>query len=340
MATMNAARGILRVRRCCAGFAATLTLVGVPVVAESESLALAIPVEAAADSAPNDDEAEFAVYAAPTTVDKIGRIMAPVMVNGQGPFRFILDTGASRSVLSPSLVERLGLQVSPESTLTIQGATGAEEVPAVRIDQLHAGDIRLENLQLPVVGSTVFANADGILGVEGFDQMRITIDFTSNQISIVRARRTLRVVGNWYRVPVQLRFGRLMIAKARIGRVQVQAVLDTGAERTLGNLALQKALGLDVMAERARGESLVIGATSAQETAQTLPSPLIRFGQMVITDVDVTFADLHVFRIWGLEQVPALVLGMDVLGTPNALALDYRHGEVLLRTDAAPVTIR
>jgi len=51
--------------------------------------------------------------------------------------------------------------------------------------------------------------------------------------------------------------------------------------------------------------------------------------------VDVTFADLHVFRVWGLADEPAIVLGMDVLGTSRGLLFDYRRGELQVRTSGA-----
>ena len=273
-----------------------------------------------------DDE----LYAAPTTVDRIGRIMAPVMINGQGPFRFIVDTGASRSAISPSLATRLGLTPSLEDSLTVQGVTGSDQVASVMIDKLQAGDMVLEHRRLPVIAPRVFANADGILGVEGFDQMRITVDFAKDRIFVSRERKAA-VSGGWFRVPVKLRFGRLMIADAHIGNVRVKAVIDTGAERTLGNLALRSALRLDKAAQQVHTETQVIGATANEEDANVIPSPMIRLGQTEITRVDVTFADLNVFRIWNLDQQPALVLGMDVLGTPQAMIFDYKRKELLIR---------
>jgi hypothetical protein len=48
-------------------------------------------------------------YVAPTLRDRIGRIWAPVFLNGKGPFRLVLDTGASRSAVIPTVAERLGL---------------------------------------------------------------------------------------------------------------------------------------------------------------------------------------------------------------------------------------
>jgi predicted aspartyl protease len=270
------------------------------------------------------------LYAAPTTIDRIGRIMAPVMINGQGPFRFVVDTGASRSAISPALAAKLGLVPSIDDALTVQGVTGADQVPSVMIQRLQAGEIVLEHRRLPVIAPHVFANADGILGVEGFDQMRITVDFVRDQIYISQERK-VSTGGGWYHVPVKLRFGRLMIADAYIGKLKVKAVIDTGAERTLGNLALRTALRLDQAAQQQHTETQVIGATANEEDANLIPSPMIRLGQTEITRVDVTFADLNVFRIWDLDQQPALVLGMDVLGTPKTMVFDYKRRELLIR---------
>jgi hypothetical protein len=45
------------------------------------------------------------LFAAPTRLDRIGRVMTQVMVNGKGPVRFVIDTGASRSTLAPHLAK-------------------------------------------------------------------------------------------------------------------------------------------------------------------------------------------------------------------------------------------
>ncbi len=278
------------------------------------------------------------VYAAPTTADRVGRIMAPVMVNGLGPFLFIVDTGATRSAISPSLAARLGLTPSFDRPMTVHGTTGSEAVASVLLEKLQAGDIVMERRHLPVVASRVFSGADGILGVEGFDRMRITVDFSTDRIRISRYRPA-RMPGNWYRVPVRLRAGRLMVTNARIGRVPVMAVIDTGAERSLGNVALRNALRRQSGAEHNPAESQVIGATGGEQSATTIMSPLISLGETALARVNVTFADLNVFRIWDLADEPALVIGMDVLGTARALFFDYKRSEMLIRIDG-PLLMR
>jgi len=146
---------------------------------------------------------------------------------------------------------------------------------------------------------------------------------------------------------VKLRFGRLMIGDATIGKISVKAVIDTGAERTLGNLALRTALRLDKAAQQASTDSLVRGATAGEQAANSILAPRIRLGQAEIASLEVTFADLNIFRIWELEDQPALVIGMDVLGTAKTLLFDYKRGQLLIRPyeetgrgDAAHITRR
>jgi len=46
----------------------------------------------------------------------------------------------------------------------------------------------------------------------------------------------------------------------------------------------------------------------------------------------VTFGDLHVFQVWGLVQEPALLIGMDLLGSLERFVVDYPRREFLLRS--------
>ncbi len=60
-------------------------------------------------------EAREPRYVAPTRRDQIGRIWAPVFINGRGPFRLVLDTGASHSAMWPwhSASARINRRRSP-----------------------------------------------------------------------------------------------------------------------------------------------------------------------------------------------------------------------------------
>lgn len=272
--------------------------------------------------------AEEPLYAAATRLDRVGRVMAPVLVDGRGPFRFIVDTGATRSALSPSLVARLGLASGRGAPVRVVGVTGEAVVATVRVARLEAGALRLENLDLPVVEPRVFAQADGILGVEGLSGKRLDVDFVADRVSITRSRGE-RAPDGYLVVPVERRRGGLLIVEARIGRVRGRALIDTGAERTLGNLELQRRLALDPRrAGEPRAATQVYGTTEAVQSGESLIAPPITLGEAMLDNLEVTFADLPVFRYWKLEQVPALLIGMDLLGVVARLAVDYRRGEL------------
>jgi predicted aspartyl protease len=256
-----------------------------------------------------------------------------VMVNGQGPFRFILDTGANRAVLSPRVLAGLRLQLAADGpTVAVHGVTGTALLPAVRIDELRAGEMVLARDQnVPVLSQTVLADADGILGIEGLRSARIDIDFVEDRVSIVKSSGRQAARSGFLTIDVSLQHGGLIVVPGRVGKVRVKAIIDTGAERTLGNNALREAL---LLVSRNGAEELttrVFGATPEVGQGTSLVAPTIFLGEAELRDLEVTFGDLHVFRVWDLEHEPALLIGMDLLGTVERLVIDYRRRELQIK---------
>ena len=89
-------------------------------------------------------------YVAPTLRDSIGRIWAPVLINGQGPFRLVLDTGASKSALLPRVARALNVPLAA-SSMRVHGVTGSLDVSTVTIQQLEVGDLLMGTTTLPIV---------------------------------------------------------------------------------------------------------------------------------------------------------------------------------------------
>jgi predicted aspartyl protease len=256
------------------------------------------------------------------------------MVNGKGPFRFVIDTGANRSTLAPHLAKALNLQPSVGRNVMLNGVTGALEVPTVRVDSLEIGALKFTEQDLPVIFTSIMGNADGILGVAGFHDQRIDVDFKRDRVSVMEStgRRphysmvTARAIRN---------DNGLMIVDVRVGRrIRAKAVIDTGAERTLGNLALQNAINGKRRKQNIIS-AMVHGATPdiADGGLQEIKSASI--GDMTMTNLEVIFADFHVFKLWGLDREPALLVGMDMLGVLERLVIDYRRNEVSMFGESA-----
>lgn len=275
-------------------------------------------------AAPND--ADAALFASPTRLDHIGRIVVRVTINGRGPFRFIVDTGANRSTVTPALVRKLGLP--PEPSMQLSGVTGTAQVPAVRIRELQAGDLKIQNTEFPVVWAPLMAGTDGFLGAAGLTAQRLLVDFQHNRVVILRAGGRLP---GFMRIWGKRVTGGLITVTAVVGGVRVRAVIDTGASRSLGNLALQRALSL----RRRRGAlsqtTNVLGATSAVARGDLQKSPIIVIGDLRIAGVMLVYGDLNIFKVWNMENKPALIIGMDVLGTADGLAIDFKYPSFFIR---------
>lgn len=273
------------------------------------------------------------LFAAPTRLDRIGRVMTHVMVNGKGPFRFVIDTGASRSTLAPHLAKALQLKPSVGRNVLLNGVTGVAEVPTVAVDSLEIGALRFENQNLPVIFTSIMGNADGILGVAGFGDQRIDVDFKRDRVSVLvsNGRRP-----NYSLVTARARRNEngLMILDMRVGRrIKVKAVIDTGAERTLGNLALQEAMNRHRRVRPELAAAVIHGATPDITDGEVQLIREASIGDMKLTNLEAIFADFHVFKLWGLDEEPALLVGMDMLGVLDRLIIDYRRNEVSMYGD-------
>jgi predicted aspartyl protease len=116
-------------------------------------------------------------------------VLAPVMIDGQGPFTFVVDTGASISLIDRSIANRLGLKVSG-SAQQVEGIGGIQTVIPVQISGWSLGKI---NLPSTTIDKTYFSsselggNAVGLLGSDIWDAFgAVTIDYTNQTLTVYK----------------------------------------------------------------------------------------------------------------------------------------------------------
>jgi predicted aspartyl protease len=263
-------------------------------------------------------------FVAPTRRDSIGRIWAPVLIDGKGPYRLVVDTGATSSAITERAALSLGNTALNSTRVT--GFTGSAVVPTIHVNSLEVGELLIGPSELPVLAD-VFGGAQGVLGYEGLSNKRIYADFGRDRLEISRSRGEPARF-DFEVVPLTLQNG-LLIADVRVGWVHCRAIIDTGAQATVGNLALRDALMSNPQSRLSQDE--VIGVTLDVQKGDDLPAPNITMGKLHIQGARITFGDMYLFRHWNYTNTPTLALGMDLLGSFDTLIIDYNRRELQIR---------
>lgn len=262
----------------------------------------------------------------PLTAEQVkSRLFIAVEVDGRGPFRFLVDSGADRSVIGLNLATALALLPGPNVKLA--GMAGSSYVGTVRIATLKLGDSTIKGIAAPALPER-YIGAQGLIGIDALADQRLLLDFDRKTITVQDSRRTEMVAnGDEIVVTARRRNGQLILTAASVRGIPIYAVIDTGSEITTGNLALQDR----VFGVRHPPPARPIVLTSV--TGQTIVANMavlsnIRIGGIDLANVVVAFADAPPFRLFGLEHQPALLLGSDVLAAFRRVALDFRARKV------------
>jgi hypothetical protein len=271
-------------------------------------------------------------FVAPTRRDRIGRIWAPVLIDGKGPYRLVLDTGATRSAITARTALSLGEYPNQNADTTlVTGFTGSAVVPMVHVDKLEVGELLMGPSDLPVL-QDVFGGAQGVLGIEGLANKRIYADFTRDQLVISQSHGERARVG-FTVVPLHVVHGGLLVADVRVGFVRAKAIIDTGAQGTVGNLALKEAL---MRRSRNLSQADIIGVTLDVQRGDNIELPDIDFGRLTVQGAHVVFGDMYLFQHWHMLDEPTLTIGMDLLGSFDVMIIDYNRHELQIRPRQGP----
>ncbi len=252
------------------------------------------------------------------------RLFIEVKVNDQGPFRFLVDSGADRSVISLDLAARLALPAG--RTVKLQGMAGSAEVATVVLDRLAIGSSVIEAIIAPTL-SARHLGAEGLIGIDALADQRLLLDFDAKTITVQDSRTPATVMEGEIVVTARRRKGQLILTQASVGNTRVSAVIDTGSEITLGNLALQQRF-LNGRTADAMRKITMVSVTGQTLVANAAIVPEIRIGGIVLKNVLIAFADAPPFGLFGLRNDPALFLGSDLLKSFSRLSLDFRNRRV------------
>jgi predicted aspartyl protease len=259
------------------------------------------------------------------------RMTVGVDIGGRGPFPFIVDTGAERTVISSELARSLSLQ--PGRSAIVHSMSEVSEIATVVIPGLRVGNRTTEQIHAPAL-SRENLGAVGILGVDTLQRQRVTFDFRRRLMTVTPSRTREEVWPDADTVVVTGRslYGRLVLVDAAMDGQRVWVIIDTGSEVSVGNMALRRSL-----ARRNRLTQIssihMVSITGGVIAAEYGFARRIRVGGLDINNMPVAFADVHPFRQLGLMDRPALLLGMDALRLFSRVSVDFPNRRVRVLID-------
>lgn len=255
--------------------------------------------------------------------ERFERVTVPVTIRGEGPFRFMVDTGAQATVVSFVLADRLGLTERRPAILV--GMASRVRVETTEVPDFQLGSRRYHIRTAPLVDAANIGGADGILGLDSLQNQRVLIDFRKNQIFVADAEELGGNSGYEIIVRARPRLGQLIIADARVNGIDTAVIVDTGAQGSVGNLALFERL----RRSRDLGETEMTDINGEQLAGVVREGRTLEFGDIQLRNFPIVFADSPPFHALGLGDQPALILGMRELRLFRRVAIDFDTRRVL-----------
>ena len=305
----------MRGSRWMRALTATLALAGLP-AAHAQEPPAAAPM------------AEPAPRAIDLGVDMGDRMTLPVHIAGQGPYPFIIDTGSQRTIVSTELARQLAL--ASAGKVSIVSMSGRATVESVEVPHLRYGSEEVGRFDALSISRANLGSA-GIIGLDGLKDKKVTLDFRARSLDVADSagpeKRTSHDDGEVIVVRARSRLGQLILVDSRVDGQRVNVVLDTGAQMSIGNMALfgkMKARRL-VIPPRPIALTSVTGETVM---AQFTIVKRITIGSVVLQNVPMVFVDAAPFAELGYTDRPAMLLGMEMLQMFNRIAIDFGRREV------------
>lgn len=260
----------------------------------------------------------------PLTRDTRGRPTIDAQVNGQGPFRMVVDTAAQTSLLAPDLVGVLALPAVGE--MGVGGVAGHQQSAIYGVDRFTTSFFDAEEIGMLALPNATVTEASGIIGMEMFSQDRVVFDNKAEQL---KSEPSGTPIEGFVSVKGRLNDSGLLEVPVEIDGVVFNALVDTGASVSVASGGALKALGWAETDPRLSPAGAIRGATQHGTAVLQGKVGRIRLGPVNFRDVPLVFIAAETAT--DTASKPTLILGSDLLNNLDAFALDFPKAELQIR---------
>jgi tetratricopeptide (TPR) repeat protein len=283
-------------------------------------------------------------------------------VNGGTPLRFVIDTGASLSVISDTTAQRLGIKpIARGGNARAVGGSGVFPIVYGLLDSIAIGEAKIE--AIPIYIRTIYSaedtpeieKADGYIGLSVLANYGVTLDYQAKQMTLDRSpireepvnadaakgADPPSIVGdqiNGFEVPIRSTSGGLASAETHLPNLNrpLNFIIDTGATTTVVSKAAVQRHELEGL--KIKGETIrVIGAAGIEEGVETLGLSALTVNGLRKNNSRAVILSLEaVNETSGFEQHG--ILGGDYL-EHFRVAIDLRRYQFKLTPQSKAITV-
>lgn len=259
-------------------------------------------------------------------------VLVPVCLSGRGPYPFVLDTGATQSLVDRTLADQL--QLTPTGTTTPATGVGCTRAAGhVQMPSWSVGDVALRAQTLTSLPMSGAPGGPGIVGLLGSDVLsrfgRFQLDYRAGQVLLPGPEQataptsadTPSAPGSQHVPMTVIRSGASTVAVVPMtldGVGPKRFALDTGASSSVVDRGVAQQLSLPPV-----GRPRHAAGVSCSATSQPVHVASWRVGEVALPAQNVDAIALPVPGLDGL-------LGSDVLYRFGTVTIDYAAGSLVL----------
>jgi hypothetical protein len=268
----------------------------------------------------------------PYRIDASGRLLTAVMIDGQGPFSFVIDTASSRTLMYEHVRAQLALTKSQPGDIIVYGINTTGQALPVKPGTLMVAGQVISGLTLGALpaGTSHPIGVDGILGIDVLAHYFVVLDRSAMRLTLLApdsaATQTYR---DWPAATLSPRPLRnipidFWYLTVRFGEARLTTLLDLGAGMTMMNWPAAERLGVHESNYHLPPEltAMLRDVLGTDEPAVWMNGMTVTMSRRSWDDQNILVANSDVFTHFNLDERPAAILGSDLLGD-NSLAIDF-----------------
>jgi len=276
----------------------------------------------------------------PYRVDYTGWFTIEVSVNGQGPYDFIIDTGATQSLIFQNLAAQMQFQATGGPDQIVLGLASAGAFPPFYIGALKIGDVPFDNLVTVILPDwKVKDRPQGVIGLDFLRNYITVFDAEAGLIHLYDVNDPPENIQKWKRIQMKAdNFGLdtdpLYTLEARLNHRRVRFVLDLGASGTLINRVAVRAIsrsGISITIRPSVGDERIriTDALERSKNARAIVVQRFRLGRTIWRRQLIGIHNAQIFNELGVQNKPFGLFGADLV-RDYSFALDFEGERFLL----------